>query len=463
MTENWFKAGVFFACPYCGQLSSETLIANASRDNPSAVAEGIRKAVAPLICQRCKKLAPAGIQFEIGMNDLKPEDVAQLNLIGPPLPPFDSSKPCPCGLHGKTYGACCKDKGMNALGNAMLRGTSAIRVPGARTTILSSTIMGDTRFRIVWNGVWHYPQEETFHQFLDALVVKTLGKDWFEQQLLLPIKNQNAIVRWRTAILSLLRKPGDADDAVSTGHTLTGPAKAYQCFGYDLYWLQLVHRLPESLIERLKDFQAFQGARYEVLIAAVFARAGFEIEWIDDAKVASKHPEFIATHKKTNKKVGVETKSRRRPGAMNYIGTVTPETHLKGDVFDLYDKAIQQAPEGGIPFLIFIDPNVPASMPKYAPAYSSFPVETFPWMTEIRDRLVSGWNDASEPSSESAVFITNFAFYYGNDEEPSPTGMCSFFPSLKPKVSLLGDPMIEEMIDDLMYCLLHYAEVPRQL
>jgi hypothetical protein len=64
-----------------------------------------------------------------------------------------------------------------------------------------------------------------------------------------------------------------------------------------------------------------------------------------------------------------------------------------------------------------------------------------------------------EPSSESAVFITNFAFYYGNDEEPSPTGMCSFFASLKPKVSLLGDPMI----DDLMHCLLHYAEVPRQI
>jgi hypothetical protein len=320
-------------------------------------------------------------------------------------------------------------------------------------------IMGDTRFRIVWNGVWYYPQEETFHQFLDALVVKTLGKAWFEQQLMLPVKNQNAIVRWRTAMLSLLRKPGDADDAVSTGHTLTGPAKSYQCFGYDLYWLQLVHQLPESLTERLKDFQAFQGARYEVLIAAVFARAGFEIDWIDDSKVIGKHPEFIATHKKTTKKVGVETKSRRRPGAMNYIGTVTPETHLKGDVFDLYDKAIQQAPEGGLPFLVFIDPNVPASMPNYAPAYSSIPVETFPWMTEIRDRLVSSWNDASEPSSESAVFITNFAFYYGNEEEPAPTGMCSYFPSLKPKVSVLGNPMI----DDLMYCLLHYALVPRQL
>jgi hypothetical protein len=341
----------------------------------------------------------------------------------------------------------------------MLRGTAPIIVPGARTKISSSMVTGDTRFRIVWNGVWHYPQEETFHQFLDALVVKTLGKEWFEQQLMLPVKNQNAIVRWHTAMLSLLRRPGDADDAVSTGHTLTGPAKAYQCFGYDLYWLQLVHRLPESLIERLKVFQAFQGARYEVLIAAVFARAGFEIEWIDDTKAVGKHPEFIATHKNTNKNVGVETKSRRRPGAMNYIGTVTPETHLKGDVFDLYNKAIQQAPEGGMPFLIFIDPNVPDSPPKGLQSYTDIPIDTVPWMKEIRDRLVSTWNNAAEPSPESAVLITNFAFYYGDDESPSPTGMGAYFPSLKPRVSLAWDQMME----DLKYCLMNYDKVPRQL
>lgn len=141
----------------------------------------------------------------------------------------------------------------------------------------------------------------------------TLGKDWFEQQLLLPLKNQNAIVKWRTAMLELLRRPGDAGDGVSTGHTLTGPANAYQCFAYDLYWLQLTHRLPETLITRLKDFRAFQGARYEVLVAVVFARAGFEIEWIDDNTAPGKHPEFIATHRRTGKKVGVEPKAASEP------------------------------------------------------------------------------------------------------------------------------------------------------
>jgi hypothetical protein len=385
--------------------------------------------------------------------------VTRGNRVMPSIPPFDPAKPCPCGLHGKSYGDCCKDKSMHALGNEMLRGTAPKMVPGALSQIQSSMVKDDTRFRIVWNRVWHYPQHETFHQFLDALVVGTLGKDWFEEQLLRPLKNQNAIVKWRTAMVELLRRPGDANDGVSTGHTLTGPAKAYQCFGYDLYWLQLVHKLPGSVIERLKDFRAFQGARYEVLIAAIFARAGFEIEWIDDNKASGKHPEFIATHKVTGKKVGVETKSRQRPGAMNYIGTVSPETHLKGNVDDLYDKAIQQAPNGDIPFLIFIDPNVPDSPQKGLPSYSDIPVDTVPWMKEIRDRLVETWNAATEPTPESAVLITNFAFYYGDNDSPSPTGMGSFFPSLKPRVPILGDPMI----GDLIYCIQTYDTVPRQI
>jgi hypothetical protein len=390
---------------------------------------------------------------------LRVHPVLPVTLGTPSIQPFDPEKPCPCGLHGKPYGECCRDKGIHALGNQMLQGTAPRMVPGALTQIQSSMIQGDTRFRFVWNTLWHYPQDETFHQFLDALVVGTLGREWFEDQLKLPIKNQSAIVKWRAAMIELLRRPGDANDEVSTGHTLTGPAKAYQCFGYDLYWLQLFHKLPDSVIERLKDFRAFQGARYEVLIAAIFARSGFEIEWIDDNKAPGKHPEFIATHKLTGKKVGVETKSRQRSGALNFIGTFSRETHLKGDVFGLYDKAIQQAPDGDMPFLIFIDPNVPDWPEKGLKSYSDVPVDTVPWMKEIRDRLVEIWSAATEPTPESAVLITNFAFYYGDNDSPSPTGMGAFFPSLNPRVSVLNDPMIA----DLIYCLQTYETVPRQI
>jgi hypothetical protein len=41
--------------------------------------------------------------------------------------------------------------------------------------------------------------------------------------------------------------------------------------GYDVYTLRRVGSLPESLITRLKSDDQFQGARYEIAVAAVFA------------------------------------------------------------------------------------------------------------------------------------------------------------------------------------------------
>ena len=66
--------------------------------------------------------------------------VAQGTLAVSSIPPFDPAKPCPCGLHGKSYGDCCKDKGVHALGNEMLRGTAPRMVPGALSQIQSSMV-----------------------------------------------------------------------------------------------------------------------------------------------------------------------------------------------------------------------------------------------------------------------------------------------------------------------------------
>lgn len=47
------------------------------------------------------------------------------------VPPFAGTKPCPCGLHGKAYQDCCRDKGFHSLGNQMLRGTAPRLIAGA--------------------------------------------------------------------------------------------------------------------------------------------------------------------------------------------------------------------------------------------------------------------------------------------------------------------------------------------
>jgi hypothetical protein len=91
---------------------------------------------------------------------------------------------------------------------------------------------------------------------------------------------------------------------------------------HDLYLLQKVDRLPDGLVNRLRNHDGFQGARYEIAIAAAFVKCDFEIEWIGDLRV--KHPEFIARNKQTGEEVAVETKSRRRPACSTILAPSSP-------------------------------------------------------------------------------------------------------------------------------------------
>lgn len=73
---------------------------------------------------------------------------------------------------------------------------------------------------------------------------------------------------------------------------------------------------------RVTYYDEFQGARYEIAIAAAFVKCDFQIEWIEDK--SAKHPEFIARNPRKREEVAVETKSRRRPGVLHDPGTLPP-------------------------------------------------------------------------------------------------------------------------------------------
>ena len=121
--------------------------------------------------------------------------------------------------------------------------------------------------------------------------------------------------------------------------------------------------LPESLIERLKDPVAFQGARYELAVAALFAHLDCEIEFLDEVEELKDkpRPEFVARHRPTGQDVAVEAKSRHRPGVLSQAGDRNEEEPLRGDpraVRALFSKALRKD-AGGRPLLIFIDMNAP--------------------------------------------------------------------------------------------------------
>lgn len=212
------------------------------------------------------------------------------------------------------------------LGTAIQRGPVPVRLEGTRNEILSSLIYDGKRLRILWNRLYWFPPEQTFHEFLDYLVLHTLNREWFKRQGTLA--ERHIVYPRRESLSKLLATPPQADG----GRIMTGPVMAYFCFGWDLYWLQLIHRLPKSLVRRLRDHDNFQGARYEVAFAAIFARAGFEIELLDETEKSVRHCEFVAPHKRTGGIVYVETKSRHRPGVLNQPGAFDIAAPLKGDL-----------------------------------------------------------------------------------------------------------------------------------
>ena len=79
----------------------------------------------------------------------------------------------------------------------------------------------------------------------------------------------------------------------------SGPILFWLALCYDLFCLKHKFSLPEplNLIERLKSRPAFQGARYEIAMAATFIRAGCDVDWINPKNIpyGVKSCELIAT------------------------------------------------------------------------------------------------------------------------------------------------------------------------
>lgn len=323
---------------------------------------------------------------------------------------------------------------------------------------MSSFVWKGYRWRTIWNRLHYRKASETFHEFLIGLAYGTLGQEWIDEQRALPPESRHMIVRWFDALIAL---PKNAARTADGGYVLSGPAQAGLSFAYDLYFLQIVNKLPDSLVERLRDPVAFQGARYEVCVAAIFSHADFEITLLDESVKKDKHCEFIAKHKRTGTEVYVEAKSRKRRGVLHEPGTFDEAKDIKGDVVGLYQRALTQAPPNN-PFFIFIDANLPTThQPLPQPdALGGMPLDHLRWMVEIEKRLQDDWAiEGVGPSKDTAVIVTNYAPYFGADDRRAPPSVFSIFPAPRPANPLL-DPYV---MDDLFFCLRHYGQVPKQI
>jgi hypothetical protein len=270
---------------------------------------------------------------------------------------------------------------------------------GAESIKLNS--QGQT-IRAIWNRIHWTSETETYHEFIVSLLKQSLGRNWKVEQDRLPGDSQHVIMKWIAAwhTLAKANMPENHQKGEVFSASPTGETQELIALAHDIYRLQLVKKLPAKLMERLRTRNGFQGARYEIAVASAFARCGFEIEWLKNA--ATKHCEFIATHKTTKERVAVEAKSRHRKGVLHESGVVAASD--LADIEGLYDDAMTHNP-GNMPFAVFIDVNLPHEPDRQG-------LEKL-WFQQVKEMMGTRPTPTTQdPDFCSLRGFTNFGWHY---------------------------------------------------
>jgi len=313
--------------------------------------------------------------------------------------------------------------------------------------LVPSVIQMGKRIRTIGSDRIHRHPEETFHDFLFGWMRLHFGKEWWLAQEALPSAKQHAVVGWWTSLLDWRLKNQTESNELPDGRWVTltsGTAQTILQLAYDLFCVKHLGKLTDTLMNRLRDLREFQGARYEICVAAIFARAGFQIDWCGEVP-GEKICEFIATHF-SGVEVAVEAKSRRRPGIIHQKGIEASE--YRADLKNIYASARKKKPI--YPFVIFLDANMPPT--------PDVPWEESPKLQDIKDFF----DDFPEPTAErpdahNLVVISNFCFHF-KKEDLSDMDPTLYIKSLHPKY-----PYPEAVWESIYHATQQYSQIPEQV
>jgi hypothetical protein len=196
----------------------------------------------------------------------------------------------------------------------------------------------------------------------------------------------------------------------------------------------------------LRIADQFQGARYELMIASCLVRAGFTIEFSDEADSTAKHGDATAQHRRTGRSYFVEMKAKGRSGILGKPGPRPSPEDMKRDVSRLIRAALEKPAQGER--LIFVDMNQP-------PPPSSWSGHGLWWQ---RDAIASIRAVEAQPGNVAAdtsafIIFTNLPSYqmsmddYYIGLERAFTGFRK--PDFASETTLLGDryPDVANLFD----------------
>lgn len=275
-------------------------------------------------------------------------------------------------------------------------------------------------------GSWRF-----FSDFLQFYIKVVMIPAWGKAELQKPLADRHLVMQWYDGMCRF--QQAQARDSAGNMYCVPdGCTNAYLLLAYDLYTLRHHQSLQSVVIDRLKHVDQFQGARYELFVAATCIRAGYDIEFEDEQDSTRKHPEFIATHRKSKAMLSVEAKSRHRPGVLGRPGTAEDPNELRASVDNLLMKAIAKAMH--LPHVIFVDVNMPPS------EGNAFEKKWFKDVMAAIDR--SGTVGEIECAPFNLIVFTNHPFHYVSPgiSAPAPE-MVSTIPT-KPCIPMKDDSEI---------------------
>jgi hypothetical protein len=336
--------------------------------------------------------------------------------------------PCPCGS-GRKYKHCCGDplKEQRSGGAQRLdalppeiklaltrhEAQEMIRTQqqGLGRPIIAEKVGEHQVVRV--GDTLHYSKEwKFFPDFLSGYIKDVLGSDWGNAEIAKPIEERHPIMQWYDAYCHFqkaIEKRPDGTYAVNA----TGVIYCYIGLAYNLYLLKHNVKLQERFVARLKNREQFQGAYYELVVANCLIRAGFDLALEDETDEASKHCEFSAISKQTDKKYWVEAKMRSVSGLLGKTevdgGTDTskPTSQLSKHLNQALKKPADDER------MIFIDVNT-SPLEKHDPASGEPEMPT--WVDAAERQLDAGEKDRKE-NQRAYVFVTNMPFHRALDDE----------------------------------------------
>jgi hypothetical protein len=258
-------------------------------------------------------------------------------------------------------------------------------------------------------------ENTTFHEMILRELQRTLGKKWWDAESAKPPEQQHFIRKCYTEVSKPIGKDQDLKQEGENVRSFlpNGYVQSLMSLAFDVYVLKHKDSFPAGWLKRLRTYDQYQGVRYEIAVASIFARIDCRLEFYNDNKTDGKHPEFIATHELSGNKLVVEAKSRHRQGVIHTAGSLDPEKAMLGDVDNLFTDALTKNTDG-MPYIIFIDVNAPTDT-------DATTIES-KWFADVKEMVESTTSPSAEkPEKYNALVVTNYSPHY-EGLKVAPTG-----------------------------------------